>query len=82
MVGSLLSLVHGGFDLANVIHPPGQDLADLPNFADPRGLATFAITGLAYFVLARLMASFATTRGLRELARASGSSWSWTTWVA
>lgn len=57
VVGSLLSLLHGGFDLANVIHPPGTDLADLLNFADPRGLATFGITGLAYFALARLMAS-------------------------
>ena len=57
VVGSLLSLLHGGFDLANVIHPPGTDLADLPNFADPRGLATFGISGLAYFILARLMAS-------------------------
>lgn len=56
VVGSILSLVHGGFDLANVIHPPGTDLADLPNFADPRGLATFGISGLAYFTLARLMA--------------------------
>ena len=55
VVGSILSVVHGGFDLANVIHPPNTPLVDLPNFADPRGLATFGISGLAYFTLARLM---------------------------
>ena len=55
VVGSMLSVTHGGYDLANVIHTPGASQGDFPNPADPRGLATFGLTGLAYLVLASLM---------------------------
>jgi hypothetical protein len=73
VVGSLLSLVHGGFDLANVINPPDATLGGLPNPADPRGLATFGLTGLAYFLLSRVMArSGGYSRGLASLGQALG----------
>jgi hypothetical protein len=68
VVGSLLSLVHGGFDLANEINRPDSTLGGLPNPADPRGLATFGLAGLAYFLLARLMAR--SSRYPRSLAMA------------
>jgi hypothetical protein len=54
VAGAVLSLIHGGYDLANQINPPGV-ASDFPNAADPRGLATFGLTGLAFLVLATLM---------------------------
>lgn len=56
--GALGSLLHGGYDLSNAIHPPAQNLlalADLPSPVDPRGLMTFGLAGLGLFTLARLM---------------------------
>src|SRR5689334_10381925 len=35
------SAIHGGYDLANTLHPPASLNADLPNPIDPRGLLTF-----------------------------------------
>jgi hypothetical protein len=70
VVGSLLSVVHGGFDLANVIHPPLENvlsLAEYPNQTDPRGLATFGFAGLGYLTLASLAVS--SDRYPRRLAR-------------
>ncbi len=37
IVGALGSAVHGGYDLANAIHPPSSALAELPSPVDPRG---------------------------------------------
>jgi hypothetical protein len=54
-VGATGAMVHGGYDLANAIHPPVRDVlaeAELPSAIDPRGLLTFGITGLGLFVLA------------------------------
>ena len=56
VAGMTGSAIHAGYDLANVIHPPASPLpADLPSQVDPRGLATFGITGIALFVMAWLM---------------------------
>ena len=53
-VGAMGAMVHGGYDLANVINPPVTDVlaeAELPHPIDPRGLLTFGITGLGLLVL-------------------------------
>jgi hypothetical protein len=55
VAGALGSALHGGYDLANSIHPPVSLPADLPNPVDPRGLLTFGIAGLALFVVAWLI---------------------------
>jgi hypothetical protein len=62
LLGLLLSLgaalgsaIHGGYDLANTLHPPASLNADLPNPIDPRGLLTFGIAGLGLFLLSWLM---------------------------
>ena len=44
--GTIGAILHGGYDLANVLNPPtGAPDASLPFPADPRGLMTFAIDG-------------------------------------
>jgi hypothetical protein len=62
ILGFLLSLsaalgsaIHGGYDLANALHPPASLPADLPNPIDPRGLLTFGIAGLGLFLLSWLI---------------------------
>lgn len=62
LLGLLLSLsaalgsaIHGGYDLANTLHPPATLNTDLPNPIDPRGLLTFGIAGLGLFLLSWLM---------------------------
>ncbi len=54
VVGSLGSAAHGGYELANAVNPPAS-LPDLPNPADPRGLLTFGVAGIALFVVAWLI---------------------------
>lgn len=54
-VGATGAMVHGGYDLANAVHAPIDDVlakAELPSGIDPRGLLTFGISGLGLFVLA------------------------------
>jgi len=62
LLGLLLSLsaalgsaIHGGYDLANALHPPASMNTDLPNPIDPRGLLTFGVAGLGLFLLSWLM---------------------------
>ena len=62
LLGLLLSLgaalgsaIHGGYDLANAIHPPASNLVGLPNAIDPRGLLTFGVAGLGLFLLSWLI---------------------------
>lgn len=55
LMGAFGSVLHGGFDLANVINPPAADVlteAGLPSPVDPRGLLTFGMSGLGLVVLA------------------------------
>jgi hypothetical protein len=55
VVGALGSAVHGGYDLANGINPPGTGTGGLPSQVDPRGLLTFGVTGIAVAVFAWLI---------------------------
>jgi hypothetical protein len=56
--GTLGSVAHGGYDLANAINVPDTippNLANLPSQIDPRGLLTFGLTGMAVLVAAWLI---------------------------
>lgn len=56
--GLLGGAVHGAFDLANQLHPPEPDIltaSNYPSQVDPRGLATFFLTGLGLVLFAWLM---------------------------
>jgi hypothetical protein len=55
LAGALGSAVHGGCDLAVVLHPLAGSVVDAPNAVDPRGLLTFGVTGLGLLVLGRLI---------------------------
>jgi hypothetical protein len=73
IAGALGSAVHGGYDLANAVHPPAVVNADLPNPVDPRGLLTFGLAGVALVVLGLLIArSRALPRWLGYLACLNG----------
>lgn len=57
-VGALGALIHGGYDLANVINAPGalpEGVANLPSQIDPRGLLTFGVAGLGLLIAGLLM---------------------------
>lgn len=71
-VGVLGSAIHGGYNLALVLHPPA-DPTSLPNAIDPRGLLTFGVAGLGLLVLSRLIrGSGVLPRGLGSLGTALG----------
>lgn len=72
ILGAAGSLVHGGYDLANVINPP-ITVEDLPFAVNPRGLLSFGVTGLAVLKFAWLMQrSKQFPQGLSTLGLASG----------
>lgn len=52
--GAFGSIAHGGFDLANIVDEPDFAVG-FPSPTDPRGLFTFAITGLGALVFAWLI---------------------------
>jgi hypothetical protein len=54
-IGALGSVIHGGYEVANLIHPPSSTPPDLPNQLDPRGLVTFGFAGLGLLGFAWLM---------------------------
>jgi hypothetical protein len=56
-VGALGTLIHGGYDLANALHPEtlAAALANAPSSIDPRGLLTFGLTGLGLLVISWLI---------------------------
>ena len=61
--GAIGASVHGGYDLANVLHAPVSDVLavnELPNPVDPRGLLTFGFAGLGLLILAWLLRRSAT----------------------
>ncbi|MEX0834408.1 MAG: hypothetical protein WD276_11155 [Actinomycetota bacterium] len=53
-LGAAGAAIHGGFNLASIIHP-SQGATDLPSSIDPRGLLTFGVTAIAFFVIAWLI---------------------------
>jgi hypothetical protein len=56
--GAIGASVHGGYDLANVLHPPVTDVLavnELPSPVDPRGLLTFGLAGGGLLILAWLL---------------------------
>jgi hypothetical protein len=53
---ALGSAIHGGYDLANAIHPTAAINPDLPNPIDPRGLLTFGVAGIGIYFLSWLVA--------------------------
>lgn len=53
--GGLGAAVHGGYDLANALHPPASLPGDVPNPVDPRGFLTFGVAGLALLLLGALV---------------------------
>lgn len=55
VVGAVGTMVHGGFDLANIVNPAKGLDPSIPSQIDPRGLLTFGSTGLALFYLSWLM---------------------------
>jgi len=50
LVGAVGAAIHGAYDLANLANPPASLASDVPSSVDPRGLGTFALTGLALAV--------------------------------
>jgi hypothetical protein len=59
IAGALGSVVHGGYDLSNVLNPVAlvsqAAAAGVPNAIDPRGVLTFAADGIGLFILAWLI---------------------------
>jgi hypothetical protein len=47
--GTLGATIHGAYDVANLLHPPGGVVDPMP--VDPRGLLTFGISGLGVLAL-------------------------------
>lgn len=73
LAGAFGSAVHGGYDLANAVHPPATSLGALPNPVDLRGLLTFGIAGIGLLVIgALIVASRQFPRALGYLAGLSG----------
>lgn len=75
VVGAAGMAVHGGFDLANAINPPGglERLAGLPSQVDPRGLLTFGFGGSALLLISWLISQGRTfSQGLGYVAFVSG----------
>lgn len=59
LLGALGMIVHGGYDLANAINPPTENLpslAGLPSQLDPRGLLSFGVGSMGLFLVSWLMA--------------------------
>ena len=68
LAGALGALIHGGYDLANALHPPPTPNLDLPSAVDPRGLLVFGIAGVALLIVATLLGRAADfPRGLAML---------------
>lgn len=71
IAGAFAAVLHGGYDLANVLHPPGGT-SNLPSAVDPRGLGTFGLTGIALLGFSLLMKGTSIPGGLRNLGLLSG----------
>ena len=71
VAGAMAGVLHGGYDLANVLHPPGGT-SNLPSAVDPRGLGTFGLAGVAVLGFSLLMKGVPGMSGLRNLGLLSG----------
>jgi hypothetical protein len=56
LAGAIGSALHGGYDLAAVLHQHAPVDPNLPSAMDPRGLLTFGASGISLWVFAWLMA--------------------------
>jgi hypothetical protein len=73
LAGALSATLHGGYDLANAINPPGQT-TNFPSEIDPRGLGTFGLAGIALLAFAYVMSRDASfPRTLAYLGYVSGA---------
>jgi hypothetical protein len=74
IAGAVGSGLHGGFDLAVQVKDPAGTVSDLAaNPTDPRGLATFALSGLALLLISWLiMAGGRLPKGLGQLGIVAG----------
>ena|SRR5437867_2143218 len=72
VAGAFAAVLHGGYDLANVLHPPGGT-TNLPSAVDPRGLGTFGLSGVALLGFSLLMPATSELRNLRNLGLLSGA---------
>jgi hypothetical protein len=55
LAGAIGSALHGGYDLAAVLHAHAPVDPDLPSAMDPRGLLTFGTSGVGLWVFAWLL---------------------------
>lgn len=55
VIGAAGMAIHGGYDLANAINPPGAMNAALPSQIDPRGLLTFGFLGVGIIKISWLI---------------------------
>lgn len=70
VAGTFGAAIHGGYDLAVTLHPPSDvaGLPDLPSEIDPRGLLSFAFTGIGLLIASWLIVrSGSLPRGLGYL---------------
>jgi hypothetical protein len=72
VAGAMAAVLHGGYDLANVLHPPGGT-TNLPSAVDPRGLGTFGLAGIGVLGFSLLMGGTPGLAGLRNLGLLSGA---------
>jgi hypothetical protein len=56
IAAGLGSAAHGGYDLANQLHPVAKLPPDVANPVDPRGLLSFGVAGLALLILGLVVA--------------------------
>jgi hypothetical protein len=55
LAGSIGAALHGGYDLAALLHPHAAVDPNLPSAMDPRGLLTFGASGIGLWVFAWLI---------------------------
>lgn len=55
LAGGIGAALHGGYDLAALLHPHAPVDPNLPSPTDPRGLLTFGATGIGLWVFAWLI---------------------------
>ena len=73
-VAAIGSTVHGAYDLANIVNPPGVSLGASPSPPDPRGVLTFGLMSLSVLTLSWLITRSGTLpRRLGHLGYASAA---------